>query len=112
MNEELLAVSALIVQCGALLVSHNCFINFFAIVNVKPTQVCSAPSARRWRFLKGNYELNYAFEKADRLLEHKRTGSQFHNMAPLTLQANLCWHLPEENSFNPKFQNHPPASPI
>ncbi len=30
------------------------------------------------RHLKENYELNYAFEKADRLLEQKRNGSQFH----------------------------------
>jgi hypothetical protein len=27
-----------------------------------------------WRHLKGNYDLNSAFEKADRLLEQKRTG--------------------------------------
>jgi hypothetical protein len=32
MNEELLAASALLVQDGTLLVSHNGFINFFAIV--------------------------------------------------------------------------------
>jgi hypothetical protein len=30
------------------------------------------------RHLKGNYELNTAFEKAERLLEQKRTGGQFH----------------------------------
>jgi hypothetical protein len=29
-------------------------------------------------------------EKADRILEQKRTGSQFHYIAPLTLKANLC----------------------
>ncbi len=28
--------------------------------------------------------LNSAFEKADRKLEQKRTGSQFHYIAPLT----------------------------
>ncbi len=38
-----------------------------------------------WRHLKGNYDLNSAFENADRLLEQKRTGSQFHCIAPLTL---------------------------
>ncbi len=40
----------------------------------------------RW-YLKGNYDLNSAFEKADRLLEQKRTGSQFHYiaLAPLIL---------------------------
>jgi hypothetical protein len=31
MNVKLLAASALLVQSGALMVSHNCFINFFAI---------------------------------------------------------------------------------
>jgi hypothetical protein len=45
MNEELLAASALLVQSGALLlVSHNGFINFLKLSNVKPTQVCSAPA--------------------------------------------------------------------
>jgi hypothetical protein len=55
--------------------------------NVKPTQVCSAPAAKliqqHWRHLKGNYELKS--EKADRLLEQKRTGFQLHYIAPLTL---------------------------
>jgi hypothetical protein len=32
MNEELLAASVLFVQSGALLVSYNGYINFFAIV--------------------------------------------------------------------------------
>jgi hypothetical protein len=49
-----------------------------------------------WRHLKGNYDLTSGFENADRLLEQKRTGSQFHYTAPLTLKANLCWHLPDE----------------
>ncbi len=40
---------------------------------------------QHWRHLKGNYELNLALEKTDRLLEQKRTGSQFHYIAPLTL---------------------------
>ncbi len=31
-----------------------------------------------WRHLKGNYDLNSAFENTDRLLEQKHTGSQFH----------------------------------
>jgi hypothetical protein len=34
---------------------------------------------------KGIYDLNSAFENADRLLEQKRTGSPFHLIAPLTL---------------------------
>ncbi len=37
------------------------------------------------RHLKGNYDLNSAFEKADRLLEKKHTGSQFHYIASLIL---------------------------
>ncbi len=41
---------------------------------------------QHWRHLNGNYDLNSTFEKADdRLLEQKRTGSQFHYIAPLTL---------------------------
>jgi hypothetical protein len=39
MNEELLAASALLVQIGALLVSHNGFINFLQLSNVKPAEV-------------------------------------------------------------------------
>jgi hypothetical protein len=38
-----------------------------------------------WRYLKGNYDLNSAFENANRLIEQKRTGSQFHHIAPLAL---------------------------
>jgi hypothetical protein len=57
--------------------------------NVKPSQVCTAPAAKffqqHWRHLKGNYELNSAFEKADRLLEQERTGCQLHYFVPLTL---------------------------
>jgi hypothetical protein len=57
--------------------------------NVKPTQVSTASAAKffqqHWRHLKGNYELNSAIEKADRLLEQKRTGCQVHYIAPLTL---------------------------
>jgi hypothetical protein len=33
----------------------------------------------------GNYDPNSAFEKDDRSLKQKRTGGQFHNIAPLTL---------------------------
>jgi hypothetical protein len=40
---------------------------------------------QHWRHHKGNYDLNSVFENADRLLEQKRTGSQFHYFAPLTL---------------------------
>jgi hypothetical protein len=40
---------------------------------------------QHWRHLKGNYDLKSVFEMTDKLLEQKRTGSQFHNIAPLTL---------------------------
>jgi hypothetical protein len=48
MNEEPLAASVLFVQSGALLVSHNGFINFFAIVQclANPNLQCtSSPSS-------------------------------------------------------------------
>jgi hypothetical protein len=56
---------------------------FLQLSNVKPTQVCSAPADRQviqqnWRHLEGNYDLNSAFEKADRLLKQKRTGTGSH----------------------------------
>jgi hypothetical protein len=56
---------------------------YLQLSNVKPTQVCSAPAGRKdisitLAALQGNYELNSAFEKADKLLEQKRTGGQFH----------------------------------
>jgi hypothetical protein len=47
MNVKLLTASALSVQSGASLVSHNCFINFLQLSNVKPTQVCSAQAGRQ-----------------------------------------------------------------
>jgi|LakMenEpi03Aug12_release.lakeMendotaPanAssembly.Ray.scaffolds.fasta_scaffold4496289_1 hypothetical protein len=37
---------------------------------------------KHWRHLKGNYNLNSAFEKADRLLQQKHTSSEFHYVAP------------------------------
>jgi hypothetical protein len=40
---------------------------------------------QHWRHLKGNYDLNSLFENADKLLGQKRTGSQFHFIAPLSL---------------------------
>jgi hypothetical protein len=44
MNEELLATSVLFVQSGALLASHNGFINFFAIVQCQanPNLQCTS----------------------------------------------------------------------
>jgi hypothetical protein len=45
--------------------------------NVKPTKVCTVHQQPaklfHCRHLKESYELNNAFEKADRLLEQKRT---------------------------------------
>ncbi len=41
----------------------------------------AAKLKQHWRYLKGNS----AFEKADKLLEQKRTGSQLHYIVPLTL---------------------------
>jgi hypothetical protein len=67
MNEELLAASVLFVQSGAF--------QYWSVIVVLSTL----------RHLKGNYNLNSAFEIADRLLEQKRTGKQFHYIAPLTL---------------------------
>jgi hypothetical protein len=66
--------------------SYWSFINFLQFSNVKPTQVCSAQAGRHWRHLKGNYKLNFAFEKADRLgyLNQGRTGSQYDKNAQLT----------------------------
>ncbi len=37
------------------------------------------------RTMAGNYDLNSAFEKADRLLEQKHTSSKFNYIAPLSL---------------------------
>jgi hypothetical protein len=45
----------------------------------------AAKLKQHWRHLKGNYDLNSAFEKADRLLEQKRTDCQFHFIVPQTL---------------------------
>jgi hypothetical protein len=52
---------------------------YLQLSNVKPTQVSNGGTS------KGIGNLNLAFEKADRLLEQKLTGSQFHLIAPLTL---------------------------
>ncbi len=84
MNEEPLAASVLFVQSGALLVSQNGFINFFAIVQCQanPSLHCTSGV---WRRHKGIYNLNSGFENADRLIEQKCTGSQFHYIAPLAL---------------------------
>jgi hypothetical protein len=62
---------------------------FLQLSNVKPTQSAVHQQAAKL-FLQhcmaaGNYELNSAFEKADKLLEQKRTGSQFHYISPLAL---------------------------
>jgi hypothetical protein len=50
--------------------------------NSEPTSALLQQAAKLfqqlWRHLKGNYELNAAFEKADRLLKQRRTGGKFH----------------------------------
>ncbi len=89
MNEELLAASDLLVQSGAWLVSVNIKLAYdlqtvitlvfglryagcdLQLSNVKPTQVSNGGTSK----IIGNP--NSAFEKADRLLEQKLTGSQF-----------------------------------
>ncbi len=57
--------------------------------NYKPTQVFSAPAGRQdvstTLAAHQRDDLNSAFENADRLIEPKGTGSQFHYIAPLTL---------------------------
>ncbi len=77
-------------SCGALLVRSwrkvyklSCLTGGTPAGNVKLTQVCGATAGSKlfqqhWRHLKGNHGLNSAFEKADRLLEQKHTGGQFH----------------------------------
>jgi hypothetical protein len=62
---------------------------FLQLSKVKPTKsaVHQQPAKlfqQDWRHLKENYDFNSAFEKAERLLEQKRTGSQYHYIAPLT----------------------------
>ncbi len=44
-----------------------------SVVHKKASKFCQ----QHRRHLKGNYDLNPAFEKAKRLLEQKRSGSQF-----------------------------------
>ncbi len=91
MNKELLAATALLVQSDASLISHIGVINFFAAVQCLANQNLQCTSRPCSYFnntggtRKGIYDLNSVFEKADRLLEQKRTGSQFHNIAPLSL---------------------------
>ncbi len=48
---------------------------------------------QHWWHLKETYDLNSAFEKADRLLEQKGTGSQFHYIAPLHYKANILCNV-------------------
>jgi hypothetical protein len=66
-----------------LLGSHNFCIKFLQLSNVKPSQVCMAQAGRQvistalGGTSRGIVNLNSAFEKADRLQEQKRTGSQY-----------------------------------
>ncbi len=68
MNVKLLAASALMVQCGVLLVCYQLFRNC-PVLSQSKSAVHIAQAGRHWRHLKGNYELNSAFEKDDRLFE-------------------------------------------
>jgi hypothetical protein len=57
---------------------------YLQLSNVKPTQVCSAQAGRQVIYNSNGStskvieNLNSAFEKADKLLEQKLTGSKFH----------------------------------
>jgi hypothetical protein len=88
MNEELFAVSVVSVQSEALLVSHNGFGNCPMLSQPKSAvhQQAAKLFQQHWRHLKGNYDLNSAFENADRLLKQRRTSSQFYYIAPLVRQ--------------------------
>jgi hypothetical protein len=91
MNEELLATSVLFVQSGALLVSHKWFYKQFSncpMLSQPKSAVHQQPAKlfqQHRRHLKGNYDLNSAFENADRFLGQKHASRQFHYIAPLTL---------------------------
>ena len=102
MNVKLLSASAFLVQSGALLVFYQLFCNCPILSQPKSAvhQHAAKLFQQHWRHLKGNYDLNSAFEKTNRLLEQKRTGSQSHYIATLTLSANLCWQLPQEICFS------------
>jgi hypothetical protein len=65
MNEELLAASVVFVQSEALLVSHNGFCNCPMLSQPKAAvhQQAAKLFQQNWRHLKGNYDLNSAFEK-------------------------------------------------
>jgi hypothetical protein len=75
MNVKLVAASAYLVQNGALLISHNCFINFFGNVQcyANPSLQCTRRLPSYFNSIggtsKGIMNLKSAFEKADRLLE-------------------------------------------
>jgi hypothetical protein len=63
---------------------------FLQLSNVKPAQVCSATAGCQVISTtlaapqgKGNYDLNSTFDKADRLLEQKRTSSHFFSEIPV-----------------------------
>jgi hypothetical protein len=81
MNVKLLASSALIVQSGILLVVYQLFRNYPIISQLKSAVHKRAASGGTSK----NCELNSAFEKADRLLEPRATGSQYDKNAQLTL---------------------------
>jgi hypothetical protein len=74
MNEELLAaIVSYLYLSGALLVSHNGFINFFCNCKMlsQPKSAVHQQTAKLFqqhrRHIKGNYDLNSAFENTDGL---------------------------------------------
>ncbi len=79
-NNKLFAASALLVQSGALLVIYQLFWNCPILSQPKSAvhQHAAKLFQQHWRHLKRNDGLNSAFEKADRLLEQKRTGSHLY----------------------------------
>ncbi len=79
MNVKLLAATALLVQVTALLVFDQlvCYCPKLS----QPKSTVHHQDAKlfqqHWWYLKGNYDLNSAFEKADKLLEQKRACCHF-----------------------------------
>ncbi len=84
----MLAASALLVKSGTLLVSHK-FYQLFCNCTMlsQPSLQCTSGPPSYLNSTGGTSKeivnLNSAFEKADRLLEQKRTGSQYEKIEQL-----------------------------
>ncbi len=112
MNEELLAWLLLFIRSKWRLIGkypHNGFIHFFEFSKRQPKSPVHQQADKLFKqhcwHLKGNDDLNVSFVNADRLLEQKRTASRFDYIALITLQANLCWDLPEERLLIPRMRS-------